>query len=816
MRITNGMYYKGVFSPNKNRISQSLFDVNKQISSGLKIEYAKDDISVFSDTMRLDNEINTLKQAKSSTTSALKISTQTDKTLNDFQSTLDRIKVLMVDAANGSHSENSLDAIYNELKGLRQHLVTLSNTSINGKFLFAGSAFDTKPIDESGRYHGNDKKLKAFGGSNINIQYNIPGSELFLGEESQRHRRISTNLKNLNQTELHPEIMKNPLESANTAKEKYITSSDTIRDLIGDSDNDSSNDPVSHFYIKGVKHNGQTFSKELVFSSTQKVEDLLGKIADLYGHNSVEVSLNEYGQIEIKDKLSGSSKLDFHMFAAVDFNADGNNTDDAGGKTISELEQSDIFLKGFTNSNLTKGITDTKLVHDIYDDKKFTISGKYLDLTTNKVAKPDTLLKNALFDKAQQIAISGTDTNGNAVSTNYTINSTDTIQDLLNKLDTEFDKNDSLNFYLENGKIHIKSSDEDSAKNLEISMQTQESTSLSPVKGFGADSFLAYDSDINFNKDGAKLISNTSQIVNKDNTYATAETKLSEVADLSTGTNLTLDGEALVIKGKNINGEYVKATINFSDSGSTFVVEKDTNGDDNYAVPSGLLPSYTIFNLENPRTATSANDVTYKQLNDIVNMVLTDKLPATDTAEDYDAAIEQSHYYAKTELDEKGRVVFEQKGVASTQMELQIFDKNNEPGVLSFQKNASLSITDPKTDFFAQIDEAIESVGLRRLRADGDLDPPRNLGIQNGIQVIDDISEHVRKIHAKIGTLSNSLQDSADRSEMLSISTQTLRSDILDTDIAEASLKLNQLTLNYQAILSTIGKVSKLSLVNYI
>jgi len=34
--------------------------------------------------------------------------------------------------------------------------------------------------------------------------------------------------------------------------------------------------------------------------------------------------------------------------------------------------------------------------------------------------------------------------------------------------------------------------------------------------------------------------------------------------------------------------------------------------------------------------------------------------------------------------------------------------------------------------------------------------------------------------------------------------------------LAEASLKLTQLSLNYEAMLSTVGKVSKLSLVNYL
>jgi flagellar hook-associated protein 3 FlgL len=41
-------------------LSKDLFDVNKQIASGLKIEYAHEDVGVFSQTMRLDNELTAL------------------------------------------------------------------------------------------------------------------------------------------------------------------------------------------------------------------------------------------------------------------------------------------------------------------------------------------------------------------------------------------------------------------------------------------------------------------------------------------------------------------------------------------------------------------------------------------------------------------------------------------------------------------------------------------------------------------------------------------------------------------------------------
>ncbi|MBD3806733.1 MAG: flagellar biosynthesis protein FlgL, partial [Sulfuricurvum sp.] len=102
-------------------------------------------------------------------------------------------------------------------------------------------------------------------------------------------------------------------------------------------------------------------------------------------------------------------------------------------------------------------------------------------------------------------------------------------------------------------------------------------------------------------------------------------------------------------------------------------------------------------------------------------------------------------------------------------------------------------------------------------RSDGtDVNDPRNVGIQNSIAMIDDLSDHVSRLQAEAGSYSQVLQASTDRTDMLLISTKTLQSDVIDTDIAEATLRMQQLSLNYQALLSNITKISKLSLVNYV
>ena len=92
----------------------------------------------------------------------------------------------------------------------------------------------------------------------------------------------------------------------------------------------------------------------------------------------------------------------------------------------------------------------------------------------------------------------------------------------------------------------------------------------------------------------------------------------------------------------------------------------------------------------------------------------------------------------------------------------------------------------------------------------------RNVGIENAIAMMDDLQEHISRAHSMVGAQSNTLTNSLERTELLEISTMTLRSSVIDTDLAEASLRLTQLTLNYEAMQYTVGKVSRLSLVNYL
>ena len=675
MRVTSTSYYNNIYGEN-NKLNQQLFDVNKQISSGQKIQYAHEDPGVFIDTLRLDDEITTLTQTKNSTDSAYKMSTQSDITIGDIVKTLESMKVKLITAANDAQSDSSIQAIAKELRGLKNILLTLANTSIGGEFLFSGTATAQKPVDDNGVYQGNDKDQQAFLGSGLKQKYNISGTQLFFGEESKINRTITTNIPQFNMLE--------------TVTPTYISSSSTLRDLMGDTDTITTNDATPHFYIQGTKSDGTTFKKHInTLGMNDTVDNLLTAIKNEYGSNQVDVSMNAHGQIEISDKLMGSSKLDFHMVGAVDF-------DTAGADTANIKTNIDDLQVGTTD--FQDVISSTNLLYI----KEFTKSG--------------------------------------------------------------FDPSDALN----------------------------------AIQGINYDR-------TNFEQDGAKLISNVSQIVKSDNSYAVPSTKLLDAAGVS-----TLIGEQLNIQGKNTSGQAINLQINLGASSS---VSGTVNG--------VAITPFDIYDATG--IATNANNVTYQQLLDVVNMGLTNSLPTSNTAVAYNTALGNADSNASTTLDYAGRIVFEDKISPVTQATLSIYDSSSSDytstngSALTFNANNALTIRDPKNDFFAQIEEIIKSVEEGKRRADGsdDLDP-RNIGIQNSIQMMDDVSNHVSRLQSESGSYSQVLQASSDRSSLLIVNTKILQSDVLDTDLAEATMRMQQLSLNYQAMLSSIAKISQLSLVNYL
>ena len=798
MRITNNLLYTNSIR-NYRTASEKLYDVNQQIASGLKIQNSYEDTGIYVDTMRLNSQLSSLEQASESSSKASSFATNTDSTLSDITEQLENFKTLLTQAANESNSTTSLEAIALELETIRNQIKNLANTSINGQYIFSGSALNTKPIGSDGSYNGNGESLTAVVGSGLELAYNVDGESLFLGSDSDYTKTISTNVSMYNQSSLHPDIMSTSGTNS-TSTEEYLTEDDTIRDMVGDTDSDATNDPNTVFYLSGRDIGGETFSTKLTISSSSTVSDLLESIGNAYGNTStntlVDVSMNARGQIEVTDLTGGNNVIEMNLFAAVDRDAAAGTSGDADQNSVEALvAEGNVDIIEFNASNYTTTNSASTIASraDIYESDIYYI-GYPLEDSSGNTAKASTLLSDMMPSDVDSILVG---------ATTLSVTATTTVQDLLDAVSTETGGTARI----ENGQMIVESA---AAVNIQLTAQDATTTATA---GFSIPDAANYTAR-GFEKDGNALTGNVSQVVIGTNEYATATTKLSEVAGDD------LNGKALTLAYTDKSGASYTATINLSNAGSTVAVDLNGDGD-----TTDTDENFTIFDSQGNTTA--ANDVTYQQLTDVMSMLTSGTLPkdgvpaASTDFEEYNYALKTAASSVAASIDDEGKLSIVDRTASESKIQFSMYDSDagdysgTTSTALSFMANDSVTTASPYIDLFDQLDEMIEAVRTGTYRMDSESDDPRNMGMQNSLAVIDHISDHVEKAHTKIGALSNALTNAKDTAETLTTSITTIQTDIVGVDLTEAYLEYTSVSTSYQTMLSTISKVMSMSLADY-
>ena len=389
---------------------RELYRLNTQLSSGLKIQDSFEDSSIYNDGMRLDYEVATLNQVQDATSKANSFSLNTDKALKEFKEKLELFKTKLVQAGNEHHSKTSREALANDLQGIKNHLVNIANTSINGQFLFSGSAINIKPINGvTNQYFGNSQEMRIVGGSQVKLPYNMPGEELFMGRDGDYNKHISSNVMLTDQSVLNRQD-----------NVKYLNEESKIRNMLGfnyfkDENGVSDLDFVgpnakkfqdTTFYLQGKKPDGTTFTSKFKMTSDASIKDLMEKIGTEYGNTPnnkvVEVTINNEGQFNIKDLSKGNQVIDFHMVAATA------KVNDVNSLTPGNINNASIAFDAITSlenlKNTINGAPDDYIVTEFvksdyknldgnktdaldYDKVKFKNDGRHVTGTVSQISR---------------------------------------------------------------------------------------------------------------------------------------------------------------------------------------------------------------------------------------------------------------------------------------------------------------------------------------------------------------------------------------------------------------------------------------------
>lgn len=751
MRVTNQLTFANSIA-NTQGGQNTLYKIMQQLSSGLKIQNSYEDSSIYIDGTRLEYELKTLEQIKEATNSALELAKNTDKTINDMVKLIEDFKVLVTKAASDGNDQTSREAIAKELEKIRDNIINLANTSINGQYLFSGSQTSTKPFDKNGNYNGNDKNINVVTGAGTDTPYNIPGYDLFFKPDKDYEKQITTNVSF---TDNRYDLINNP------DKTQYLDENSPWKNLIGLNytqdgklnpyddfeDKDKKLDfPPSTIFVQGTKPDGTTFKSAVNIKPEDTIGDVLDQIGRLYGNTNenkvVDVTINNSGQIQIKDLKEGNNKIDFHAVA---------------------------FTPQFDNK------------------------AEYTQIKEAMAAANPPLIMSDLTNQVMQAAMAAP-SNGNINNLNNPV----TIQ------------------------INGQNFDIDLSKTEFIKSNMIDSTNNTPADG------VDYD-NVYFEQNGNKVGGTVSQIIKGTNEYATDSTKLSEV-----------------MAGNSLNGTVLNLNIT-SKGGDTYNVSIDLgNSTVSYPDPNnaGQTITFPIMNT-NPATGnsgvvTSPNDITYKQINDIIGMFASDNMPtatipvnngqiAANDYQNFQQLLSSSTASVEVYMDYEGKITIEDKLSPNTNIQVSMSDSasgvfpmppynqvqtNTGPNFV-FSANNSLTIDEPNVDLIKDLDAMIEAVRNGNMRADANGADPRNTGMQGALERLDHLADHLRKQNTVIGAYENAIQQTNTRVTFLEVNVQSIKTNVTDADYEETLINLMQAQLAYQASMKASTMISQLSLLNY-
>lgn len=127
----------------------SLSDMMEKLSSGLKINHAKDNPSGIAIAGKMQNQIDGLDKASDNSEDAVSLIQTADGALTEAADMLQRMRELSIQAANGTNSSSEVSAIQKEIDSLTDEVDRIaSTTDFNGNTLLDGS-LNKRDYDET-------------------------------------------------------------------------------------------------------------------------------------------------------------------------------------------------------------------------------------------------------------------------------------------------------------------------------------------------------------------------------------------------------------------------------------------------------------------------------------------------------------------------------------------------------------------------------------------------------------------------------------------------------------------------------------------
>ncbi len=154
--------------------------IQEQLSSGKQVSRPSDSPTATVASLRFRGEIRTHEQYTRNAEDGLGWLGTIDNALTGSLSAVRRVRDLTLSGmSTGSSSQEAREAMAAEIDQLREHLVSMANTTYLGRPVFGGTTPGAKAYDATGAYVGDTNDVTRTVGAGVKVRVDVSGPEVF-------------------------------------------------------------------------------------------------------------------------------------------------------------------------------------------------------------------------------------------------------------------------------------------------------------------------------------------------------------------------------------------------------------------------------------------------------------------------------------------------------------------------------------------------------------------------------------------------------------------------------------------------------------
>ncbi|ANS77296.1 flagellar hook protein [Paenibacillus yonginensis] len=173
MRVTGNMQNMQLLK-NLRNINNSMNVGQNQLATGEKISKPSDDPIGVGYQMRYDTDLARSDQFMENSKTGSNILSTMDSLFQQADDVLKRARTLTLQAVNGTYDENQRQVIAKEIEQLKEQMVTIGNSTFNGRYLFNGQKTDQAPYSSANA--ANDQTDQGVFYLNVSAAVSVPVS----------------------------------------------------------------------------------------------------------------------------------------------------------------------------------------------------------------------------------------------------------------------------------------------------------------------------------------------------------------------------------------------------------------------------------------------------------------------------------------------------------------------------------------------------------------------------------------------------------------------------------------------------------------